>query len=229
MLDCLSRALVVKRISLLTSDQAFQVRILTRAPDINCYMKKTKKKLYAYVDESGQDTKGLVFVVSVLILEKEREEISKELEKIENDSGKKNMKWNKSRHEFRKAYIEKLFKMEKIKGRIFFDIFSDTKKYIELTSYATAKAILKKSGNNEYKVTIFVDGFKKKEIDIFSRGLRDLKIRTKKIRGVKKDENNAFIRLVDAICGLIRDSQDKNEWADKTLQKLKTKKLVSEL
>ena len=213
----------------MTSDQAFQVRILTRAPDINCYMKKTKKKLYAYVDESGQDTKGLVFVVSVLILEKEREEISKELEKIENDSGKKNMKWNKSRHEFRKAYIEKLFKMEKIKGRIFFDIFSDTKKYIELTSYATAKAILKKSGNNEYKVTIFVDGFKKKEIDIFSRGLRDLKIRTKKIRGVKKDENNAFIRLVDAICGLIRDSQDKNEWADKTLQKLKTKKLVSEL
>jgi len=192
-------------------------------------MKKTKKKLYAYVDESGQDTKGLIFIVSVLILEKEREEISKELEKIENDSGKKNMKWNKSRHEFRKAYIEKLFKMEKIKGRIFFDIFSDTKKYIELTSYATAKAILKKSGNNEYKVTIFVDGFKKKEIDIFSRGLRDLKIRTKKIRGVKKDENNAFIRLVDAICGLIRDSQDKNEWADKTLQKLKTKKLVSEL
>lgn len=192
-------------------------------------MKKTKKKLYAYVDESGQDTKGLVFVVSVLILEKEREEISEELEKIENDSGKKNMKWNKSRHEFRKAYIEKLLKMEKMKGRIFFDIFSDTKKYIELTSYATAKAILKKSGNDEYKVTIFVDGFKKKEIDIFSRGLRDLKIRTRKIRGVKKDENNAFIRLVDAICGLIRDSQDKNEWADKTLQKLKSKKLVSEL
>ena len=47
-------------------------------------MKKTKKKLYAYVDESGQDTKGLVFVVSVLILEKEREEISEELEKIGN-------------------------------------------------------------------------------------------------------------------------------------------------
>jgi hypothetical protein len=191
--------------------------------------KKTKKKLYAYVDESGQDTRGLVFVVSALILEKEREEISEELEKIETDSGKKNMKWNKSRHEFRKAYIEKLLKMERMRGRIFFDIFSDTKKYIELTSYATAKAILKKSGNNEYKVTVFVDGFKKKELDIFSRGLRDLKIRTKKIRGVKKDENNAFIRLVDAICGLVRDSQDKKDWADKTLQKLKTKKLVSEL
>lgn len=191
--------------------------------------KKTKKKLYAYVDESGQDTKGLVFVVSVLILEKEREKISEELKKIETESGKKNMKWHKSRHEYRKAYIEGIFKMESLRDRIFFDVFSDTKKYIELTSYATAKAILKKSGNDEYKVTVFVDGFKKKELDIFSRGLRDLKIRTKKIRGVKKDENNAFIRLVDAICGLVRDSQDKNEWADKALQKLKTKKLVSEL
>lgn len=192
-------------------------------------IKKTKKKLYAYVDESGQDTKGFVFVVSVLILEKEREEISEALEKIEAESGKKNMKWHKSRHLFRKAYIEELLKMEKMKGRIFFDVFSDTKKYIEMTSYATAKAILKKSGNNEYRVTIFVDGLKKKEVDIFSRGLRDLKIRTRKIRGIKKDENNAFIRLVDAICGLVRDSQDKNEWAGKTLQKLKTKKLVSEL
>lgn len=191
--------------------------------------RKPKKKLYAYVDESGQDTKGLVFVVSVLILEKEREKISEELEKIETESKKKNMKWHKSHHECRKAYIEGIFKMESLRGRIFFDIFSDTKKYIELTSYATAKAILKKSGNDEYKVTVFVDGFKKRELDVFSRGLRDLKIRTKKIRGVKKDENNAFIRLVDAICGLVRDSQDKNEWAGKTLQKLKTKKLVSEL
>ncbi len=186
-------------------------------------------KLYAYVDESGQDTKGLVFIVSVLVLESERERICEELEKNENESGKKNMKWHKSRHENRKTYIEKLLKMEKLRGRIFFDVFSDTKKYIELTSYATAKAILKKSGKDNYKVTVFADGFKKKELSIFSRGLRDLKIRTKKIRGVKKDENNALIRLVDAICGLVRDANDDNKWAKEALFRLKSKKLVSEL
>jgi len=188
-----------------------------------------KKKLYAYVDESGQDTKGLVFIVSILILEKELDEICKELEKIEFESKKKNTKWNKSRHEFRKAYIESILKTEKLRGKIFFEMFSDTKKYIELTSFATAKAILKKTGNGDYKVTVFVDGFKKKEIEIFSRGLRDLNIRTRKIRGVKKDENNAFIRLVDAMCGLVRDSEDGNGWAKKVTAKLLKEGFICEL
>lgn len=188
-----------------------------------------KKKLYAYVDESGQDTKGLVFVVSILILEQEREVVCELLEKIEADSGKKNTKWNKSKHDFRKAYIEEIIKVEELKKKIFFDTFSDTKKYIELTSFATAKAILKNTAKAEYKVTVFVDGFKKKEIEIFTRGLKDLKIRIRKIRGVKKDENNAFIRLVDAICGLVRDANDKNDWAIKALAKLKKEKLLSEL
>jgi len=187
-----------------------------------------KKKLYAYVDESGQDTKGLVFVVSVLILEQEREVICELLEKIEIESGKRNKKWNKSHHNSRKRYIEDILKIEKFKERIFFKIFCDTKEYIELTSSATAKAILKKSGDN-YKVTVFIDGLKKKEIEAFSRGLRDLKIKTRKIRGVKKDENNAFIRLVDAICGLVRDMNDGNEWAKKTVEKMRNKKYITEL
>jgi len=187
-----------------------------------------KNKLYAYIDESGQDTKGLIFIVSILVLEKERENICQILEKIENESGKKNTKWNKSKHKFRKKYIEEITKRDELKNKIFFDTFSDTKKYIELTSFATAKAILKKSSDN-YKVTIFIDGFKKKEIEIFSKGLRDLKIKTRKIRGVKKDENNAFIRLVDAICGLVRDANDNNKWAKEAIEKLKKEKLVSEL
>jgi len=188
-----------------------------------------KRKLYAYIDESGQDTKGLFFVVSVLILEQEREIILAELEKIETASGKKNTKWNKSRPKFRQVYIESLLNIAKLKDRIFFEIFSDTKKYIELTSFAAAKSILKKSGNDDYKVTVFIDGFKKKEVSVFTRGLRDLRIKTRKIRGVKKDENNALIRLVDAICGLVRDNNSKNEWAEKTLAKLIKEKLVSEL
>lgn len=187
------------------------------------------KKLYAYVDESGQDTKGFVFVVSILILEDEMNNICDELEKIEIESGKKNTKWNKSRHEFRKAYIEKILKMKKLKGKIFFEMFSDAKKYIELTSFATAKAILKKSGKENYKVTVFVDGFKKKEVEIFSRGLRDLNIKTRKIRGVKKDENNAFIRLVDTICGLIRDNEDGDDWAMKVTTKLIKDTYICEL
>ena len=188
-----------------------------------------KKKLYAYVDESGQDTKGFIFIVSVLILGDEREFLQRELERIEVESGKKNTKWNKSHHEFRQAYVEGILRVKDLKGKMFFEKFSDTKKYIQLTSFATAKAILKKSGSDDYKVTIFVDGFKKKEIEVFSRGLRDLRIRTRKIRGVKRDENNVFIRLVDAFCGLIRDKEDGNALVEEVLKKLMREKYLYEL
>ena len=188
-----------------------------------------KQKLYAYIDESGQDTKGIIFVVSVLVMEKDKDIIQEELEDLERKSKKKNVKWNKSCHNFRKAYTEGINKLEKLKGKIFFEMFGDTKKYIELTSFSTAKAILRKSSSNDYKVTIFVDGFKEKELNVFSKGLRDLRIRTRKIRGVKKDENDVFIRLVDAVCGLVRDMNDGNKWAEKSIEKLKNKKFVAEL
>ena len=138
------------------------------------------------------------------------------------------MKWNKARSEYRKEYAESLLKIKELKGSIFFEIFSDTKKYIELTSFATAKAILKKT-DGEYKVTVFVDGFTRREIEIFSRGLRDLKIRTRKIRGIKKDENDAYIRLVDTVCGIVRDAQGGNEWAEKMVEKFAKKKIVTSL
>ena len=66
-------------------------------------------------------------------------------------------------------------------------------------------------------------------MSVFIKGLRDLRIRTKKIRGVKRDENNVFIRLVDALCGLVRDAKDNQHWAKEALKKLKNKKIVSEL
>lgn len=54
-------------------------------------------------------------------------------------------------------------------------------------------------------------------------------IRTRKVRGVKKDQNNAFIRLADAFCGLVRDAIGGNPWAKGVLQNMVDKKVVVEL
>jgi hypothetical protein len=59
--------------------------------------------------------------------------------------------------------------------------------------------------------------------------LRSLRIRTKKIRGIKKDENNVFIRLVDSICGLARDAEDGEKWAIEAIDLLKRKKIAEEM
>lgn len=47
-----------------------------------------RQRLYAYVDESGQDTKGEIFLVSVVVVGKRRDAVRRVLQKIERDSRK---------------------------------------------------------------------------------------------------------------------------------------------
>ena len=46
---------------------------------INLFM----QKVYCHVDESGQDTEGKLFIVSVVITDTNKDESQKQLEKIE--------------------------------------------------------------------------------------------------------------------------------------------------
>lgn len=186
------------------------------------------RKLYAYIDESGQDTQGRLFVVSVLVVGKEREALLERLGEIEMSSGRRNSKWNKSGFPQRKKYIESLARLGGLKGKIFFDTFRDTKKYMEMTYLTAARAIFRKA-DHACEVTVFIDGFRKAEVEKFSRGLRDLRVRIRKVRGVKKDENDAFIRLADSVCGLARDAEDGKRWPAEALRKLSNKGIVNSL
>ena len=181
-----------------------------------------KRKFYAYVDESGQDTKGKFFVLSVLILENNRELISKKLKEIEKQSKKQNIKWSKAYFKFRKKYMEEILKSNFLKETLFFEIFKNGKSYLKFTAQATCKAILNKTKNIiDYKTTIYIDGFNQAELEKFSNELKKQQLKSaRKLRGVKKDGNNIFIRLADAICGLVRQAQEKNQWAEYILQEL---------
>jgi hypothetical protein len=188
-----------------------------------------RKKLYAYVDESGQDTQGQIFVVSVAVLDSEQRSLAQDLERIEKETGKGNAKWHKSRHEFRSAYIERLVALAGLRQSVFVEVFKDGKEYLKLTTLAAAKAILRKAGGDGYRATVFVDGLKGAELPQFSRGLRELHIHTRKVRGVRKDENDAFIRLADAVCGLVRDAEEAVPWAVSALSQLREAGVVTRL
>ena len=156
---------------------------------------KGAQKLYAYVDESGQDTKGRLFVVGIVMLEQEREKIAQELERIEEQSKKLVKKWHRASRDNRIAYFEGITRSRVFHDTLFFEIFTENKKYIEMTSYATAKAILKKTSGDNYTAAIFIDGFRKREIEVFTQGLRDLRIKRRKVRGVKKGRAVALFVL----------------------------------
>jgi predicted transcriptional regulator len=72
----------------------------------------------------------------------------------------------------------------------------------------------------------FIDGFNKKGLYKLQKELKTLNNKTRKIRGVKKEENNRFIRLVDAICGLVRQVKKGNYWAGNMLSELKMGKIL---
>ncbi len=130
-------------------------------------------KLYAYVDESGQDTAGRLFVVSVLLLAEERDALLQRLEALEARSGKHNTKWQKTRHSYRQAYMEAIRDLPVLQQALFFDILQTTSDYMTLTALTTARAIQRKV-HGPYKVTVFVDGLRRHEVPLFSKGLRRL-------------------------------------------------------
>jgi hypothetical protein len=72
-----------------------------------------------------------------------------------------------------------------------------------------------------YKVTVLVDGLKRTERRSFTQELRAARVNPYKVRGVLKEENNAMIRLADAICGLVRDAGEGQAWAVEMLGRLK--------
>lgn len=64
------------------------------------------QKYYCYVDESGQDTTGKLFVVSVIIEREDRNDVISVCEEIEKETKKGLTKWIKSRDEFNYAYMD---------------------------------------------------------------------------------------------------------------------------
>lgn len=162
------------------------------------------QKLYCYVDETGQDTKGELFIVSVVITKKDREEVIQTLEKFEKETGKGKTKWIRTKNEFKVAFLERILNSKIFKNKIYYSLSKDTKSYKEMTLIAIASAITAIKDQENYKALIYIDGLYKSEIPRVGSALRKIGIHTEKVRGIK-DENNAVIRLADAISGLIRE------------------------
>lgn len=67
-------------------------------------------------------------------------------------------------------------------------------------------AVRRCNPGDRHAATIYIDGLPKNRRRLHSTELRKLWIRTRKIMGVRKDENNALTRLADALAGFLRDA-----------------------
>lgn len=174
---------------------------------------KTTQKIYCYVDETGQDTCGKLFIVVSIVIEKEKEILSEDLEKIEIQSGKYLRKWIKTDKIIREKYLNAVLSLNKIKNKVYFQMFKETKSYQDLMILVIAKSInryVEQQEIRQYQATIIIDGLKKTETRKVSKALRDLGTKVHKVRGIK-DESDPIIRLADALAGMVRKSKQNNQ------------------
>lgn len=170
-----------------------------------------KSKLYCYVDETGQDTKGELFiVVVVLVTGDEKDQLERDLEIIEVQSGKGKRKWIKAREKEKCHYLTLIQDMKKIKGAMFFSEYVNTTKYEEATVTTIKNAIswyIYQNRAYEYKATVVIDGLNKRVEERIAASLRKAGIKIRKVRG-ERDESNALLRLSDALAGGIREAKE---------------------
>lgn len=170
------------------------------------------ERWYAYIDESGQETEGRIFIVGAVVVGADQDALIGQLEAIETRSGKRHLKWQRARPVYRQAYMQELPGLERLRGCLFVSLFHDTRRYHEATALAAARALRLKA-RGPYKVTVLVDGLQRTQRRAFAQELRTARVNPYKVRGVLKEENNAMIRLADALCGLARDAEAGQDWA----------------
>lgn len=186
-------------------------------------------KFYCYIDETGQDTQGNIFVVSVVVPEN-RDRLLEYLERLEIQSGKHRLKWGRAHPEKRLHYLKEIFNQRQYSLKIYYSLYHDTKEYKNCTILTIAKAIHAIKDFKKKEFTILVDGLSEKDRRYYGSQLHRLNIPLRKIREIRKDENDALIRLADAICGFVRDVIEKEKGKNKELYyKVRRDKILVEI
>lgn len=165
-------------------------------------------KLYCFVDETGQDTKGRFYIVVIIMSINPRDQLFELLLDAEKESGKGKLKWSKNSTAKRYAYIDKTLRA-KLPLCIYYQIFKGLSLSYEFaTVLAIASAInsyVRSERITDYKATVIIDGLPRTMQGQVAKLLRNFGIRTRTVRG-ERDQSNPGIRLADAIAGLIRQA-----------------------
>jgi hypothetical protein len=163
-------------------------------------------RLYCYVDESG--TGSRLFSVAVVVVYHDKDELADTCQQIEHDSGKGRIKWSKSNHDKRMAYLRAVVDDVRFKDSLCFVTFDNISDHDMATIVAISRAIEHADPQGEQKISVFVDGLNEKKKREYSAGIRARVSSFVDVRGVPRDESNALIRLADAVAGFVQDVAD---------------------
>jgi hypothetical protein len=99
--------------------------------------------------------------------------------------------------------------------------------YNVLTSLTIAKAIARKQ-KHDYFVLVVVDALTRKSVEKMRNVLKRSGVKYKNIRGMK-DEQSVFLRLADAMAGLVRDYTEGKPYTKKFFDELCLRGFIEEV
>ena len=189
------------------------------------------EKIYCYVDETGQDTKGWLFITVSIIIENEKIPLEIFLEACEAKSGCHKRKWLKTRNKEKTKYIGLVLSSALFKEKIYFRKYDQGRDYVQMAADAIVGAIeayAERRMLGKTAVIIIIDGLNSVEKATISRIIRKNGIFVDKIRGMR-DQSSSLIRLADTVAGIVRDAEEGNAKLQTVVNELEQKGVISEI
>ena len=87
-------------------------------------------------------------------------------------------------------------------GKLHYAVFEETTDYLTATVEAIAETLANATAE-DYDATVFIDGLSRSLERAVGLSLRRSGAHVRKVRGLD-EENDALMRLVDSVCGLLR-------------------------
>lgn len=190
-------------------------------------MKKSKQKLYCYVDETGQDSGTEFFVVVAVVSDRDQNLIRKQLFKIESSAKIGLRKWHKSKDERKRRFLQLVLEKKIGKGEIYFGRYKKPIPFFLPMLEVLEKSILDKAEEN-YKAIVYVDGIDKKKASELTSALRVRKIKLEFVRSAR-DESEPLIRLADRWAGCIGTAFSGNKPEKRIFEKAKEQKYLQKV
>jgi hypothetical protein len=186
-----------------------------------------RKKIYVYVDESGQDRRSEHFIVVAVVTDKNQEDLRLELLSVEEEAQTNKMKWHKTRHERRIDYLTKILDRKIATKEVYFGRYKKPLPYFFPMINVLEHAI--KNGRREgYIATVYVDGIDKVIARKLTNALRSQGISLRAVQS-RREESEPLIRFADMWAGCIRGALLHGEDSKKIFKRATESKYMYEV
>jgi hypothetical protein len=167
-------------------------------------------KRFYFVDESGQDTRGLVFVVAISVVESNLTEIETACLELEKSSGKGRQKWRGSSSDKRLSFVRSVVEDIRFQGVLCFSAFENIgpAEFDAYTVTAIARTVELTRDEPRSTSEVYIDGLTVKKQGEYGRQLRRHGI-SRVFLHRATDQGYPLVRLADTLAGLVRDALDK--------------------